>query len=633
MKRIISLMMAIIMLMSIVCIAGAEEAAVPEKVEISFKVGDSTLMINGVATEVETPYIAGAGTTLVPLRVITEAFGAKVTWVNETKEIILEYPDVNITLQIGNVSATVNEHTETLPEAPVLSPNGVTMVPLRFISETFGATVGYDNATAAITVVKEAASENDTISSSTDLPRLGDSYWGWSMMTPSSMMMTDRLSDGCYTVFEDDASAKLSVNIIDISDYEGSFIEDRFNELKTGFSGFTFSKAEKAKDAFGNDCFRLIARDKEDYLDIYDVVKGDYSYQVAFTSERDSEMIATATAIIESFKLEFAADENEKAQTHDLSNVGEDGYRVVKDEDLKISFKVPATCIDLDPDQLNLIWFAAGNDDDPTNITVGVYSKTETVTAKSLAKDDCDYHKTYFNQEVCKVSDVNPYKSTNCGENAYYYWVITENRFGGDYEFFDIFFEKGDYVYNITVTVPKNQKDIYELVMQSLVTEELDSEETGIFLRNEIEKTEKTSSCSDWSVKITSWWDEYVQPSSAGALWSNKRTGAALQFNIVEMTDVKQKDMTDIVADYAQNIKDGGKLVKKVEKIDIGTRDYYTFQIYDEDEDMELGMYRTVYMILMSKKIYMFTLVEEQERANSQTALDVVEIIESLEIK
>ena len=64
-------------------------------------------------------------------------------------------PSVNIELQIGNIVATVTTITETLLESPALSENGVTMVPLRFISETFGATVGYDNDTQAILVTKE----------------------------------------------------------------------------------------------------------------------------------------------------------------------------------------------------------------------------------------------------------------------------------------------------------------------------------------------------------------------------------------------------------------------------------------------------------------------------------------------
>ena len=37
------------------------------------------LKINGIETEVETPYVTENNTTLVPLRVITEAFGAKLT--------------------------------------------------------------------------------------------------------------------------------------------------------------------------------------------------------------------------------------------------------------------------------------------------------------------------------------------------------------------------------------------------------------------------------------------------------------------------------------------------------------------------------------------------------------------------
>ncbi len=633
MKKIISLILSIVMLMSFATIVNADEAAVPEKVEISFKVGDSTLMINGNPTTVETPYVVGAGTTLVPLRVITEAFGAKVTWVNETKEIILEYPDVNIKLQIGNVSATVNDHTETLPEAPVLSPNGVTMVPLRFISETFGATVGYDNATAAITVVKEAATESDKISQSTDLPKIGDSYWNWSMMRPSAMMMTDRLSDGCYTIFEDENDAKLSINIFDVSDYEGSAIEDRFNELKTGFSGFTFSKAEKSKDAFGNECFRIIARDKEDYVDIYGIYKNDYCYQIAFTSEKDSEMIASATAILESFKLEFAANDEEKAQTHDLSNVGEDGYRLVNNEDLGVSFKVPATCVDVDPDQLNLIWFAGNKEDDVTEITVGLYSKTEEVTAKTLAQDDCDHHKKYFNAEVCSVSNLTPYKSTECGENACYYWVTTDGLFSGDYELYDIYFEKGDYVYNVTVTVPRNQKEVYQLVMESLKIEEIDSEKTGVFLRNSIEKTSKVSSCSDWTIQLTSWWDEYVKPSSSGAIWSNKRTGAALQLSIADAGEIKKSDMKELVGEFSKDAKGDGKIVKKVEQVDIGTRRYYTFQVYKESEELNVGMYSTYYIILMNGDIYVFTLAESQERANSQTAADVMEHMATFELK
>lgn len=128
------------------------EVAGTQSVEISFKVGDSILKINGEDVEVETPYVVGEGTTLVPLRVISEAFGAEVNWDGETKTVVIIHNENAITIQIDNNKAFVNDGEETLEEAPQLTENGFTMVPLRFISETLGAEVSYDEATQGITV-------------------------------------------------------------------------------------------------------------------------------------------------------------------------------------------------------------------------------------------------------------------------------------------------------------------------------------------------------------------------------------------------------------------------------------------------------------------------------------------------
>ena len=110
MKKFISILVLAICTLGIF----AQAAEIPETVEISFKVGDETLIINSVETTVEKPYVVGVGVTLVPLRVITEAFGAEVVWDGETKSITLTYPDVNILLQINNPLAEVNGIAETL---------------------------------------------------------------------------------------------------------------------------------------------------------------------------------------------------------------------------------------------------------------------------------------------------------------------------------------------------------------------------------------------------------------------------------------------------------------------------------------------------------------------------------------
>lgn len=132
------------------------EVEVDNKVSVSFCVGDSILSINGKDVELETaPYIAGTGVTLVPLRVISEAFGAEVNWDGDTKTVTVNYGDTEIKVVIGSNTATVDgDIAFELEVAPELSETGNTMVPLRFISEKLGATVGYDEATAGITVEK-----------------------------------------------------------------------------------------------------------------------------------------------------------------------------------------------------------------------------------------------------------------------------------------------------------------------------------------------------------------------------------------------------------------------------------------------------------------------------------------------
>ena len=131
-----------------------EDVEAAEKVTISFNVGSSIVNINGEDVEVEKPYIVGVGVTLVPIRVISESFGAEVKWDGDTKTVTVVDGDTTIVVTVGSKTATVNGEEKELEEAPELTENGFTMIPLRFISENLGAEVGYVHETQAITVEK-----------------------------------------------------------------------------------------------------------------------------------------------------------------------------------------------------------------------------------------------------------------------------------------------------------------------------------------------------------------------------------------------------------------------------------------------------------------------------------------------
>lgn len=123
-----------------------------DSVSVKFNIGDSAININGEVVEVEKPYITGVGVTLVPMRVISEAFGAQVIWDENTKSVTVNHEGKRIIVTIDSKIATVDGVEVSLEEAPELTENGFTMIPLRFISENLGAEVGYIHETQTISV-------------------------------------------------------------------------------------------------------------------------------------------------------------------------------------------------------------------------------------------------------------------------------------------------------------------------------------------------------------------------------------------------------------------------------------------------------------------------------------------------
>ena len=86
------------------------------------------------------------GRTLIPVRFISEALGASVSWNDNTREVTLAQGGESLTFAIG----------ETAPgmDIPAQIINDRTMVPLRFISEFFGAEVQWHETTRTIQITR-----------------------------------------------------------------------------------------------------------------------------------------------------------------------------------------------------------------------------------------------------------------------------------------------------------------------------------------------------------------------------------------------------------------------------------------------------------------------------------------------
>ncbi|MEC1641162.1 copper amine oxidase N-terminal domain-containing protein, partial [Schinkia azotoformans] len=101
--------------------------------------------INGKIINFSQPAVVKNGSTLVPLRGIFEALGAKVDWNQATQTVTGTKGDLTVKLTIGQKTAYVNGKAVQLAE-PAQILNGSTLVPLRFIGESLGSQVSWDAA-------------------------------------------------------------------------------------------------------------------------------------------------------------------------------------------------------------------------------------------------------------------------------------------------------------------------------------------------------------------------------------------------------------------------------------------------------------------------------------------------------
>ena len=91
------------------------------------------------------------GSILVPLQLVTDYLGGRVTWSVKGEKVELEFPNLTITMHVGQESALVNSTSYRL-DVPVEFSQGDLMVPLRFIVDHLGLSLGFDEKTGALVV-------------------------------------------------------------------------------------------------------------------------------------------------------------------------------------------------------------------------------------------------------------------------------------------------------------------------------------------------------------------------------------------------------------------------------------------------------------------------------------------------
>jgi len=109
------------------------------------------VVVNGKPLHMDVPPVVVEGRTLVPLRSIFESLGATLVWDEGTNSITGVKSGTRVILFIGSRNAVVNGRAVVLDLAPTIV-RGRTMVPVRFIAESLGAEVEWDETTSTVTI-------------------------------------------------------------------------------------------------------------------------------------------------------------------------------------------------------------------------------------------------------------------------------------------------------------------------------------------------------------------------------------------------------------------------------------------------------------------------------------------------
>ncbi|MEN6642030.1 MAG: copper amine oxidase N-terminal domain-containing protein, partial [Armatimonadia bacterium] len=126
----------------------APVAAVPLAVAA---VKDIKLVFDGEVLSLRAAPETRRGISLAPLREIFEQTDGVLYWLPVERSVRAVNKNVDLSLKIGDPKITVNGEQQTLQIAPYIK-RGRTMVPLQFIADVLDVNIAFDSATGQVLI-------------------------------------------------------------------------------------------------------------------------------------------------------------------------------------------------------------------------------------------------------------------------------------------------------------------------------------------------------------------------------------------------------------------------------------------------------------------------------------------------
>ncbi len=119
---------------------------------VSFKIGSNNVY-NGINVQTidAAPFVDNSGRTMVPIRALGEALGAKVVWNDDLKAVTMVKGDTILQFVINSPNYYIDSVKHTADTAPIIK-DGRTYLPLRVAAEAFGKNVYWNNEEKVIVI-------------------------------------------------------------------------------------------------------------------------------------------------------------------------------------------------------------------------------------------------------------------------------------------------------------------------------------------------------------------------------------------------------------------------------------------------------------------------------------------------
>ncbi|CAM4275853.1 stalk domain-containing protein [Paenibacillus tarimensis] len=125
--------------------------AAPSKAKVILKLGSKSATVNGEKVKLDVAPIALKGVTYLPLRFVADTMGGQVDWDQPAKRATAIRGDRMLDMWLGKKAFVINGVRNEADQSPIVR-DGRTLVPVRLVSEQLGMSVKWEGTTKTITI-------------------------------------------------------------------------------------------------------------------------------------------------------------------------------------------------------------------------------------------------------------------------------------------------------------------------------------------------------------------------------------------------------------------------------------------------------------------------------------------------